>query len=452
MFLKKIQVEEFRCLHNVEINFSAPKYNYFGNLNVSVLVGENGCGKSSILQLLVDAFVSEKRRLKQPKATRLSIEYDIDGKEITYTGNSTYPDYHPSKVIVSSFSVFDPYQLRIEFPIRKRIKTTEEDTIYDKPKYLYCGASEGGHSTLEPVIRPILQTLFIPKTDKKKIKSYYELLNVINCSMVEGFVVNMDQLRRLESYANENVTNEEEKRKILEYCMRLFEYRRKNRNERLIGMRHFDYFIHVQQFGEELFEVYNWIEELGLDPCIRDVVFMNNTDQIVLLSDLSSGEVTMLFRFLPLIIGMEDNSLVLIDEPETHLHPRWIREFIWRLTNIFKDYKAHILIATHSPTIASDVPMECIIGLKKNEGHIFQYRPKDRTLGGYPSEILRDVFELNQLSGINALGKIEYINMLLETENPSQTQINEACRIYEDLSTNIDKYKLYQKYKVFLGD
>lgn len=55
-------------------------------------------------------------------------------------------------------------------------------------------------------------------------------------------------------------------------------------------------------------------------------------------SDMSSGQWNWLYNFVSLCIELDDDSLVLIDEPENSLHPTWQRDFgkrplkaVWRI-------------------------------------------------------------------------------------------------------------------------
>ncbi|MDP2009885.1 MAG: AAA family ATPase, partial [Phenylobacterium sp.] len=75
------------------------------------------------------------------------------------------------------------------------------------------------------------------------------------------------------------------------------------------------------------------------------------------LKEASSGEQTMLASFVGLAATLDSGSLILIDEPETSLHPQWQSEFVAQLVARFSRFSGcEYLIATHSPLIISDLP------------------------------------------------------------------------------------------------
>lgn len=47
-----------------------------------------------------------------------------------------------------------------------------------------------------------------------------------------------------------------------------------------------------------------------------------------------------------------NNKIILIDEPENSLHPKWQREYIQKIIDFIGNYSVDIYIATHSPFIA----------------------------------------------------------------------------------------------------
>lgn len=69
------------------------------------------------------------------------------------------------------------------------------------------------------------------------------------------------------------------------------------------------------------------------------------------LSKLSSGEKETLVLFYRLLFEVNDNALLLIDEPEISLHIAWQRKFAEDLEKIVKIKKLNAVVATHSPQV-----------------------------------------------------------------------------------------------------
>lgn len=69
------------------------------------------------------------------------------------------------------------------------------------------------------------------------------------------------------------------------------------------------------------------------------------------LSHLSSGEqneVVMLYR---LVFGVEDGSMLLVDEPENSLHVLWQKKFMRTIEEVSAVKNLFVIVATHSPQI-----------------------------------------------------------------------------------------------------
>lgn len=79
-----------------------------------------------------------------------------------------------------------------------------------------------------------------------------------------------------------------------------------------------------------------------------DVSFNGNP---VPLEKLSSGEQHQLVLFFELLFEIEEDSLILIDEPELSLHVSWQKKFISDLKKIIKLNKFDVILATHSPQL-----------------------------------------------------------------------------------------------------
>lgn len=74
---------------------------------------------------------------------------------------------------------------------------------------------------------------------------------------------------------------------------------------------------------------------------------------LVPIDQASSGELTLLTTLSFVMCHIEENTTLLIDEPENSLHPRWQREYVGRLLDMLDYFSPAIYIATHAPILVS---------------------------------------------------------------------------------------------------
>jgi predicted ATP-binding protein involved in virulence len=67
-------------------------------------------------------------------------------------------------------------------------------------------------------------------------------------------------------------------------------------------------------------------------------------------------------------------GVVLIDEIELHLHPKWQREIIPALTRTFPH--CQFIVTTHSPQVVGEIKPQGIYILEKTENGIIVQRPQ----------------------------------------------------------------------------
>jgi predicted ATPase len=82
-----------------------------------------------------------------------------------------------------------------------------------------------------------------------------------------------------------------------------------------------------------------------------------------LFNQLSSGHKIVLLTITRLIETVEERTLVLIDEPESHLHPPLLSAFIRVLSNLLVLRNGVAIIATHSPVVLQEVPRSCVYNI-----------------------------------------------------------------------------------------
>jgi predicted ATPase len=123
-----------------------------------------------------------------------------------------------------------------------------------------------------------------------------------------------------------------------------------------------------------------------------------------LVSRMSSGHTIVLLTLTKLIETIEEKTLVLIDEPESHLHPPLLSAFTRALSDLLVDRNAVAIIATHSPVILQEVPKSCVWKLERTRNEGVSYRPESETFGENVGILTREVFGLEVTkSGFHAL-------------------------------------------------
>jgi hypothetical protein len=148
-----------------------------------------------------------------------------------------------------------------------------------------------------------------------------------------------------------------------------------------------------------------WIRALHLlesDPIFNesDIVNLLEGDRVVaadaqrIYSLLSSGHKIILLTMTKLVETVEERTLVLIDEPEAHLHPPLLSAFVRALSDLLVDRNGVAIIATHSPVVLQEVPRACAWKLRRSGREVRAERPEIETFGESVGILTREVFGL----------------------------------------------------------
>jgi predicted ATP-binding protein involved in virulence len=115
----------------------------------------------------------------------------------------------------------------------------------------------------------------------------------------------------------------------------------------------------------------------------------------------------------------EGQAVILIDELDIHLHPGWQRDVVQKLTNTFP--KCQFIATTHSPQIVGEVTPDNIIILEAGKP---PYRP-DQSLGMDSNWILEILMGTPERKKEYA-EKLEYISQLINSHKyiEAQTEID----------------------------
>ena len=189
---------------------------------------------------------------------------------------------------------------------------------------------------------------------------------------------------------------------------------------------------------------------LHLPPSIfdTDLIFsdVESSDAEIKLSALSSGETQLLNSFSYVLYHLKNlecdktelsensevnypdykNILIIFDEAELYMHPEYQRQFLFKLiTAIYNCHFKHIkqiqiLIATHSPYILSDVPVQNLLVLENGEKKLNKLH--EQTFGANIYDLLKNQFFMSAPIGEIANRKI---NEIIEDANSSEFSVND---------------------------
>ncbi|MBW4028863.1 MAG: ATP-binding protein [Acidobacteria bacterium] len=119
---------------------------------------------------------------------------------------------------------------------------------------------------------------------------------------------------------------------------------------------------------------------------------------------LSSGHAIVLLTVTRLVELVEERSLVLIDEPEGHLHPPLLSAFVRALSNLLVQRNGVAIVATHSPVVLQEVPRACVWVLTRSRTVSRADRPQIETFGENVGVLTREIFGLEVVhSGFHSL-------------------------------------------------
>lgn len=131
----------------------------------------------------------------------------------------------------------------------------------------------------------------------------------------------------------------------------------------------------------------------------NEISHLRNTELVQLelrraFGELSSGHAIVLLTITKLVEHVAEQSLVLIDEPESHLHPPLLASFIQTLSHLLTERNGVSVVATHSPVVLQEVPKACVHKLQRSGEVRTARRPRIETYGENVGVLTHEIFGL----------------------------------------------------------
>jgi predicted ATPase len=109
---------------------------------------------------------------------------------------------------------------------------------------------------------------------------------------------------------------------------------------------------------------------------------------------LSSGHKIVLLTITKLVERVEERTLVLMDEPEAHLHPPLLAALIRAVSDLLINRNGVAIVSTHSPVVLQEVPRSCVWKLRRQGGGAVVERPEIETFAENVGRLTHEVFAL----------------------------------------------------------
>lgn len=411
MQLISLWVEDFKNLKNFTINFENQE-------NLSIIIGNNGSGKSNILELLSGIF-AELYEDKEFIESSYTLIYSINDKTLEIT-----KEYEDGKKDFTTYKVNGITQnksfLRTQNLLPNNIialYSGEDDRLY-KTYYEYF--ANNYLRSLSKVLAPKNNMIYI---DKK----YWGI------ALLAFIIKAQEDDRDAQAFLNKELNIDEildiylkfdsSKIKKLKHNspLELFIRNINPRKSPLISMSiEFFYPFMGDRRAEELFSILAQGITIG---AIKDVSLVFNDDNIPS-EHMSEGEKKkLLVKAVFDILGTE-NSLILMDEPDAHLHVM-AKDYFYNLAKQSAEDFRSIIITTHSPTLTNCADDKNIIMLTRNRDGNCQIIDTDRkecirklTNGLWTAEEKHIFFASNKpLVLVEGKGDVNYIKSAIKILN-----------------------------------
>jgi len=213
-------------------------------------------------------------------------------------------------------------------------------------------------------------------------------------------------------------------------------------------------------------EFFKMLESTYISELIQEVrirVKVRNVQGTLTFREMSEGEQQLLTVLGLLRYTKEEESLFLLDEPDTHLNPTWSILYLDLLRKIVGEQNSsHIIIATHNPLVFAGLEKSQVQIMQRDEEtrHISAVTPEQDPMGmGVAAILTSELFGLRSSIDLETLRMLDRKRQLAMQDSLSTAEKGELDQLNE-LIGNLDfthsfrdpLYELFVKAMVATGE
>lgn len=373
----------------------------------SILIGKNGSLKSTSLMVIADFYRKTRRSNKD-------IPSHVSGSG------------EPSKIIAISSTTGDRFALSRQaiFPNIKYDKSDED------LKYLYFGPKSRVGFANRYQVEQLMEAVAMGISSKKSKASMLHIFKDLGYAPSLHFVFKksdklsklseQDARARMNQFIEKKIGNDPTLQDRIDKISKDLKFQE--------GGISYIWDLKTNENYSDMFTLMGTLvakKQLRLDDL---VLFKVKTLKPIKVNELSSGEANLLLKSLSLASIVEDDSLILFDEPENSLHPNWQISFFDQFKKVLSSLKGcHTIIATHSPHILSsfDNTDGAVVELRSDNNGSVTGIPIDFEMHGWSVEkILLDVFGIATTRNYYFETKLRTLLKEIRSESPSKEMVS----------------------------
>ena len=399
MKIKNLHIEEYNGLEKLDINFESE-----GKvLDLIVLAGINGSGKTRVLESIRYWF-----EMFRSKAVNVELFYEENEREVL-------------KSLMNSEGLTEiekEMQKEIEYTdCLRNIKFYNYDYRHNKTENRNYNSKIISKSFEKLKIFPKL--IYVPteinfeeiKKAQTNLKKEYRFINIVDSYEIKDIPSYI--ATRISKVANEeeNLTMGQVRKKVFAEINGIF----------------------------EILELDVKLSEISKDENSMPI-FTDSSGKKFGINELSSGEKQLFLRTLAIKMLEPENSIIMIDEPELSLHPKWQQKIVDVYRKIGRNNQ--IILATHSPHILGSVEKENIILLEKNENGIVKVKTRDEIGNSYgqtTGRILEDIMGLETDRNPSVNNLLNLVKEMVKNGNYENSEFKEKYTKIKDILGEDDR-------------
>ena len=346
MKIEKVHIKNVKGIKDLELSFKKDDK----ILDLIVLAGVNGSGKTTILEAIKDFF--DNRNIDFNDIEKSNIYLEIFFEDFEREKIIPFINIDSQNNIYQVFHMLGSYNSYIKE--NKGLYHQLAKNFDNPPKIIYLPAN----NSFEEV-----------KTESTTLLKDYQFINIVNSTVMNDIPSYIATRRNYLATIEEDLTMKEVTNKVVNEINGIFDI--------------LEIDVRLKGFSKD---------EKTLP------IFENSAGEEFDINDLSSGEKQLFLRTLSIKMLEPNNSIILIDEPELSLHPKWQQRIIEVYKKIGENNQ--IIVATHSPHILGSVSNENIFILYRNENGKIETKTGDELDSSYgqPVErVLKDIMGLESV-------------------------------------------------------